>query len=118
MTDLIKALEAAEGPSRELDLQIAAAVSHNPRFLPRFTASIDAALTLVPKLYGVETGTWPSGLSRAKLYETHEVEVDGGIKEFWHNMKDAVINTTHNSLPIAICIAALSAHQQQEPING
>lgn len=55
MTDaLIARLESADGPSRELDAEIAKAVgafSMNGaiNISPRYTASIDAALTLVPE---------------------------------------------------------------------
>lgn len=53
MDDLIQRIEQATGPSRELDFDIMRAV--DPRFNgilmhydPKYTASIDAALTLVP----------------------------------------------------------------------
>lgn len=64
MLDLIAQLEQAEGPSRELDKAIArhlgwtpntegrwhrtAAISDRSIDLPRFTSSLDAALTLIP----------------------------------------------------------------------
>lgn len=70
MNDLISRLSAATGPSRELDAEIALANGWAHRTMPngerywrsptgvicpqplRYTASIDAALTLVPEGYG------------------------------------------------------------------
>lgn len=67
MDELIKRLEAASGPDRELDADIATSLgkpvckddpcnwvikypgAYDYRKLPRYTASIDAALTLVPE---------------------------------------------------------------------
>lgn len=64
MTDLIARLEAAEGPDRELDAEIenllAGGSDRDLEYIvsngvedttapPRYTASIDAALTLVPE---------------------------------------------------------------------
>ena len=48
--DLRDLLEKAEGPDRKLDERIAAAVgAHGPREdAPPYTASLDAALTLIP----------------------------------------------------------------------
>src|SRR5579872_4020269 len=72
MNDLISRLSAATGPSRELDAEIALAnewlrgnaydawydPQGNITSLPRYTESIDAALTLVPKFEGVDRGIW------------------------------------------------------------
>ena len=78
MTDLLSRLSAATGPSRELDAEIALASGwhqiktrwENPygQFaeLPRYTESIDAALTLVPEgctweiTTGFEARVWPN----------------------------------------------------------
>lgn len=55
--DLITRLESADGPSRELDWLIECTVNDHARISgpmhndPRYTASIDAALTLVPAGY-------------------------------------------------------------------
>lgn len=51
MTDLIAKLEAADGPARELDYEIAAAIGwpdapHSKQHARRYTESVDAALTL------------------------------------------------------------------------
>ena len=82
MTDLLSRLSAATGPSRELDAEIALANgwTHNiydrPTFKdpsgqphalpPRYTESIDAALTLMPEgctweiTTGFEARVWPN----------------------------------------------------------
>ena len=56
MRELIARLEAATGPDRELDAAIAVQVGINPDYqgdgrygCPKFSASLDAALTLVPE---------------------------------------------------------------------
>ena len=71
MTDLIARIESADGPSRELDEAIERAVGRytafqhytlgdddTPDYVPtRYTASIDAALTLVPEGWSVHLHT-------------------------------------------------------------
>lgn len=61
LTTLATECEGAEGPSRELDLEIARAVGlcrtpeegstqvHFGQWWPHYTASLDAAMTLVPE---------------------------------------------------------------------
>ena len=71
--DLIARLEAATGPDRELDAAIALTVgldigrgrahSQDSR-VSAYTASIDAALTLVPKGWGVVVRRWADGTGR------------------------------------------------------
>lgn len=60
-TALIEALERAEGPSRELDRAIWYALQDemtgDPSKSPAFTASIDAALTLVPEGFSWAVGS-------------------------------------------------------------
>lgn len=80
MTDLLSRLSAATGPSRELDAEIALAngwmisgydrdnQAAYPRWrsptgqicpnVPRYTESIDAALTLVPERAGWKLASW------------------------------------------------------------
>lgn len=70
MTDLLSRLSAATGPSRELDAEIALASGwhqiktrwENPygQFaeLPRYTESIDAAITLIPEDLSWELSNW------------------------------------------------------------
>lgn len=110
MQDLIKRLEAASGPDRELDHAITTALWPNEplqwpdqykasgdfwsrRAVPHFTNSIDAALTLVPKGrrgfvgFGGNnlSGTWVRG--------------------------EASIDASHKYPAIALCIAALKARE-------
>jgi hypothetical protein len=129
MTDvdanLIERLEKLTGPDRGFDDIIAEAAGYTKHFgntgrtyltwstpggeyigvAPRFTGSIDAALTLVPKGWQVEQLTWqpiPSGL----------------VVAFIGNFGDGPLyKTTSNDLPappaIALCIAALRARESQ-----
>jgi hypothetical protein len=80
-TDLIAALESASGPSRELDAEIYAALnplyySASPNdendFVPSVTASLDAAVTLVPDGLDWEVKTAPhrkGGIARVVSME-------------------------------------------------
>ena len=56
MNDLISRLSAATGPSRKLDGEISETVKWTRSYYyqepPRYTESIDAALTLMPEGYG------------------------------------------------------------------
>lgn len=116
-TELIAALEAATGPSRELDGEIALAVNAVPVnysrrgvatasaraewwddsretcwwSAPHFSASLDAAMTLVPDKMGWEMDNWPQG---KMLYHA---AIRGG-----HGLSNA-------TSAIALCIAALKA---------
>lgn len=77
---------------------------------PRYTASIDAALTLVPEGWAIERlSTWPGGLSGCRLLGTHEHK-----GERWHNHKDGEATAEHAHLSIALCIAALSAKEPSQ----
>lgn len=114
--DLITRLESADGPSRELDADIARAIGwecvvRDPEaqgkyvcwrkhyrsgewiMLPRYTASIDAALTLVP-----EGWDWA-------IFHTN-----GGLTiHAWCGDK---IDHFGDTPALALCIAALRAHQK------
>lgn len=122
MDDLIKRLEAATGPSRELDQEICLALGwtfqkmkgdRRPYFRkpgdtefyqrsepPDYTSSIDAALTLVPE------GWW------AEIH--HRADMPGVV--LWQFPLPCKRIPAHkpyqqggNTTPIAICIAALKA---------
>ena len=119
--ELIAALEAATGPSRELDWWVwwygksTEATAPNPRppgeeyirdsleanNSPRYTASIDAALTLVPKGWMVELWT-------AQPTDT----------ERWNSRVAAYYHPNHKYYgenaytAIALCIAALKARTE------
>src|SRR5712671_7711959 len=106
MTDLLSLLQAATGPSRELDAEIALAngwtrLSHDlwrngddvEEDPPLYTASIDDALTLVPEGADFQTGS-------AKL-----------IGRFWASiiMPKMEHKATAATPAIAIVIACLMA---------
>lgn len=111
MTDLIEALEKATGPSRELDLELwwACKANHSGQPMdadykaqnlklndaPRYTSSIDAALTLRE---GEEYQTIIMALALMAAY----------FVEFRDTTKPGPIR---RMLPIFISIAALKARQ-------
>jgi hypothetical protein len=137
-TELIAALKAAEGPSRELDAEVAftagwrlahgcwwtpdqvtkshklkdglMAMSGDPTIeVPAFTASIDAALTLVPKGWRIYTADFSikgrtrwSLLGPCKTWITNEdgEQVAGA---------DWYCGGVAKSPALALCIAALEA---------
>lgn len=124
MTDeLIARLESADGPSRELDWAIAESLGwtrrqvgqviacyapsdpHMKAGAPRYTASIDAALTLVPEGWQHGYATIPSGdILRA---ETHHAQayVDGSEMQDFTKYFRAEAATP----ALAIAAAALKA---------
>lgn len=123
LSELIAALEAADGPSRQLDAQIA--LSHGwdvvpirekggrtwdrwyrphagkryPVRLPLYTASIDAALTLVPKGFAWDLRGNRNGDGFARL------SAPDGSSGFIH----FAATPAH-----ALCIAALKAREAKE----
>lgn len=98
MNDLITRLESADGPDRELDAMIQHRITSGvgcgaAQDAPRYTASIDAALTLVPdgwdwELYPREAALIHPDLPGADVFA------------------DAATPA------LALCIAALRAHQK------
>jgi hypothetical protein len=95
LLELAERVEAAEGPDRESDLDIAQAVGLRPRhlkFIPGgsdlawdaesggcgfkiepYTASLDAALTLVPEGWSVKLYAHPDGECHAEVYRLGEI---------------------------------------------
>ena len=92
--DLIAALEKAEGPSRELDAEIRKHVPGD--YLPAFTASLDAALTLVPdrRAWEIKSTYWSADKRPAAC-----VVRPDGVRRYGLGATPA----------IALCIAALRA---------
>lgn len=81
---------------------------------PRFTTSLDAALTLIPERWAVEAVSWwPGGGSgEVSLLPCHQ-DKDG---IWWHTATDGPrIETEAKTPALALCIAALRA---QEASNG
>lgn len=126
MRDLIANLEAAAEGSRELDQQIAEATGWVVRYygdidqflatkirangegftheLPRYTASIDAALTLVPEGWRWQAGRYSIDADHCRC-ELAEIGQVGG---FGMGIKVRV-QAAGKTVPLAICIAALKA---------
>lgn len=68
---LAERVEAATGSSFLLEQEIADAVGHNPRArLPNYTASLDAAVTLVPEGLCVRLFIHPDE-AHADIYRAH-----------------------------------------------
>ena len=105
--ELIAKLEAAAEGSRELDFEIEAVVlqplSGKGLQPPRYTTSIDAALTLVPNGWHYQIIKWRCGLGRKKAIEVRLAE--SGAKYF--DEPTAAANTP----ALALCIAALKARK-------
>lgn len=101
LSDLISRLERASGPDRELDGAIAEAIGlsvpHDPAgWPPRYTSSLDAAVTLVPDgcQWTIEPdAAWVRWMGRSDVEEAqgHLMGRDG------------------KCTAIALCIAALRA---------
>lgn len=119
LPNLIERLEAASGPSRGLDAEIAPITglrivdeghpigrvcydtNNHGVPLPAYTASIDAALTLVPKDMRDE-------LEITTLHQVARVALNLN-----HGPDDGPYYGSHacNSIPLALCIAALRAQE-------
>jgi len=131
--ELIAALEAAEGPSRELDDVIATAIFTDKRRTCikglsdeaggmwmfrypdgsigsslRFTASIDAAMMLVPEGWAVERAGWHNLANPSAYFELWEyTQLDNGG---WFHISDNRRAQGEASTPAnALVIAALRA---------
>lgn len=110
MIDLIERLEKATGPDAELDYAIGELLYMQGRKpwecfnygkegpAIKFTASIDAALTLLPG----EDFHWKAGYSK---HVRHNAEV----RDLMHPDKGVFIGEHDHSRAIALCIAALKA---------
>ena len=107
MSGLIANLQAATGPSRMMDHAIAAALgvtTVTPHF---YTSSIDAALTLVPEGYFYFLG-------KGRLEPDEPLY---GAQIIAMGAHDRPIGTGEHdiSLALALCIAALAAHDVLHP---
>lgn len=125
LDELIAALEAATGPSRELDFwcwwwgkashngelpdadYAAANIKNDPG--PRYTASIDAALTLVPEGWTASVAVYGDGLLKASSLIGPEY-VDEGDR-----LPNRVVLHGHARTPaIALCITSIKARANQQ----
>ena len=112
LEELIARLEAATGPSRKLDATIDIAVNGGTaadlayvledveRTLRphRYTASIDAAMTLVP-----DDACWTVSVPR---------QPDMSGKRYWASLRSNHPGARGSTPAIALCIAALKARSQ------
>lgn len=122
MTDLLKLAERCEqatGPDRELDYAIADAAlgSIKPPFrrgyCERYTASLDAAMTLVP-----EETRWPWNVTIATAYRSVSVIPNHGDS---YGVNDPFCGHSRGkaaTVPLAICAAALRARASMEKNDG
>lgn len=133
--DLIERLEKAEGPDRESDAAIYQAVfgeepvmvmaaSYGPnekiqpvgvaggQYVRRFTASIDAALTLVPKGYGFSIYAATADFSAASIYDPPAIDERG------HRITNGRGAGGNRTPAIALCIASLRARSALTPSGG
>jgi hypothetical protein len=108
LLELAERCEAATGPDRELDEAILRAcwsTGRTPTDLgPRFTASIDEAMKLVPKPAWVRMDEWPHDFCHgpvASIQPIREPAVAAHV-------------ATGPTLALALCAAALRAIASQE----
>lgn len=135
LLDLAARCEAAEGPDRELDIAIWRSVLANEQQLAlveqgrtlhgdseadfradymmdgkRFTASLDAALTLVPEGAGVRLDRYWIANVDGPVWSCSISQ--GGVPE---NPRKVFETWDHLTPALALCAAALTARQSQEP---
>lgn len=128
LTALIHKLEQAKEGSRELDEAIAEAVGYTLAptatgvntycepddgdyigTAPRFTRSLDAAMTLVGGFY------WIIGMGKTKPKEPMYAAEIFAVNPH----KELLAEAEHNaSAPLALCLASLRARQQQQQLQG
>jgi len=119
LTHLIALLKRADGPSRDLDYRLAHAVGHPSRVplellphlmegskaakaVPLFTASLDAAVTLVP-----EGWEWSVRLSPHGHFEAYHARK-------WESGSD---RSEAPTAALALCLAALRAREADETLS-
>jgi len=131
MTDLMELasrVEAAEGPDRELDNDIARWLMrdlnwHSSDCLGRYTASIDDAMTLVPEGWAIDKiSMWPAspeGASNATEPQSSVSMVGTSLGRYgrriiWgHSGKDGRVEATSSTPARALTAACLRARAHQ-----
>ncbi len=106
-SDLIAKLEALDGPSREVDGEIATDVDGFDHLVPKYTASLDATVALVER--ALPGSSW----------EARRTGFGNGQASVWYPMEQPRPGTTiradHKSSPaIALLIAALKALEARD----
>jgi hypothetical protein len=107
LDDLLSALEAATEGSRELDTMIERAIDRKmwDRWIPFYTRSIDAAMTLIPP-----NTFWHVGAGKTR---DDEPMYGAMIQEAKFDGKELGIGETNASPALALVIAALRARKAQ-----
>ena len=131
MNDLIKDLEQATGPSRELDDRIGTAIGLYIERLsdgtllyqrkdhkmwpevPHYTASLDAALTLVPEGWEWQISTRAPDPHSGRTY-LHNGELQMIGAGITRNPAYRGVENTAYTPALALCIAALRAREAQK----
>lgn len=114
IVDLIIRLESAAEGSRELDAEIET-IADLPReawrhVLPRFSTSVDAALTLIPKHFSFDLTASaaedfaPGSFTRCRLWDWRRGPKMSDPDNEWKS-------EDNRQLPLNICLAALRARQ-------
>jgi hypothetical protein len=127
LTDsLLSRLQALTEPSREIDEEIAAAFgwvcideveclwlgpAGERQQVPHYTASIDAALTLLGNDYAIDdTMIWPGQPARITI-----VGVRFWKGEYWHEAKDGRWEAQGATAAIALLIAIMKTKEDTTP---
>ena len=120
LLELADRCEKAEGPDRELDYAVSEGVGKGcvrrerevwrdyaeetgGLVIARYTASIDAALTLVPE-------GWSKSL--------YDADNGDGLCELNRESDDHEVQTRGKTWPLALCAAALKARANKETDHG
>ena len=107
--ELAERCEQATGPSPDLDKGIAVACRHTPTNRPRYyTASLDAAMTLVREGHG-----WRLWVPNSESPEPSP------FVTLWGNRREYAPRDSIAATPaLALCAAALRARASQSPEQG
>ncbi len=126
--DLIARLEVATEGSHDLDYEIYRAVNeyarnwlhdYPPGDVPRFTRSVDAALSLLPEGMAVDILFGPAGLfNEATVWRPVKGEDDQGRRTTSYEPFEAKANhdghLRQNTPALVVCIAAMKARASQK----
>jgi hypothetical protein len=107
LSELIARLEKASGPDMRLDAVIESHVGFRPFGTPQYTASIDAALTLVPDTWAIHEMGELSRLPTGAGWYVTAMKRDGFGE----------VHAAHPNFAIALCIAALKARAACTTVN-
>src|SRR3569832_1648284 len=116
LLELAERCEAATRPDRELDWDIADAMGSNGSIhkrvaAPRYTASLDAAMTLVPEHGAVERSGWHTIGTPWAGFEIWMYREENGT--WLHSSSDPITEGNAATPALALCAAALRARASQ-----